>query len=155
MARHRPSKSEPLHKPVLDISSLIDCTFLLLIYFLVTTTIQKREQDLDLSLPTPFRGIATDLIEPLFIHVDQQGTVSVGTGAARQIMDTDTSVRDLPMLSQHLEMFSQAANAAGIKPLVQIHVEGEAQQQRVVDVLNTLAGADIHQVTFTDLVDPS
>lgn len=138
-------------KPLLDISSLIDCTFLLLIYFLVTTTIQKREQDLDMLLPSG-PGVAS-LIEPLFIRVDAGGAVAVGRGAAEQMLDRDPGVRELPLLRQHLEMFAAAAAGAGIQPLVQIHVEGDARQQRVVDVLNALAGARIERVTFTDFAE--
>ncbi len=39
-------------EPALDISSLIDVCFLLLIYFIVTSTMQPREQDLPMTLPT-------------------------------------------------------------------------------------------------------
>jgi biopolymer transport protein ExbD len=82
------------------------------------------------------------------------GSVYAGAGPAQELMDTDTSVRDLPLLRQRLEVYSSAAKSANSQPLVQILVEGEAQQQRVVDVLNALAGAQINQVTFTDLIDP-
>jgi biopolymer transport protein ExbD len=36
---------------------------------------------------------------------------------------------------------------------VQLWVDGGANQQRVIDVLNALVGAGISSVTFTDLVD--
>jgi biopolymer transport protein ExbD len=154
MARHKKAETPPIDEPALDISSLIDCTFLLLIYFLVTTTIQKREQDLDMKLPAQQQTQEQPPIEPKFIKIDQNGAVYVGAGPAQQLMDTDTSVRELPMLRQDLEIYSSAAKAADSQPLVQIYVEGDAQQQRVIDVLNALAGAKINQVTFTDLVDP-
>lgn len=153
MARHKKAEAPPIDEPQLDISSLIDCTFLLLIYFLVTTTIQKREQDLDMMLPAAAPSTEQPPIEPMFIKVDQNGAVYVGAGPAQQLMDTDTGVRELPLLRQQLEMYSSAAKAADSQPLVQIYVEGDAQQQRVVDVLNALAGAQINKVTFTDLVD--
>ena len=37
--------------------------------------------------------------------------------------------------------------------MVQIYVEAEARQQRVIDVLNSLAATGISKVTFTDLLD--
>ncbi|MBG7607508.1 MAG: biopolymer transporter ExbD [Verrucomicrobia bacterium] len=52
-ARYKKSHFESDTEPQLDISSLIDVCFLLLIYFLVTCTIQPREQDLLMALPTP------------------------------------------------------------------------------------------------------
>ena len=51
MARHKRRAKEAASEPELDISSLIDVCFLLLIYFLVTSTITPREQDLGMSLP--------------------------------------------------------------------------------------------------------
>ena len=51
MARHKRQQLEPEEEPALDISSLIDVCFLLLIYFLVTSTIKPRESDLGLQLP--------------------------------------------------------------------------------------------------------
>jgi hypothetical protein len=40
------------------------------------------------------------------------------------------------------------------KALVQIKVDGDAVSQRVTDILNSLAGAKITEITFTDLLDP-
>jgi biopolymer transport protein ExbD len=51
-------------------------------------------------------------------------------------------------------MYASAARAADSQPLVQLYVEGDAKQQRVVDVLNALAHQEIEKVTFTDLIDP-
>ena len=53
MARHRKYEAEEESDPALDISSLIDVCFLLLIYFLVTSTITPRETDLGMALPSP------------------------------------------------------------------------------------------------------
>ena len=45
MARHRRATALEEDKPELSISPLIDICFLLLIYFLVTTTIKQKERD--------------------------------------------------------------------------------------------------------------
>jgi biopolymer transport protein ExbD len=47
----------------------------------------------------------------------------------------------------------RAALSGDAQPLVQLYVEGDAKQQRVVDVLNALAKENISKVTFTDLID--
>jgi biopolymer transport protein ExbD len=39
----------------------------------------------------------------------------------------------------------------GARPRVQIRVDGDAVQQRVTDIFNALAGAQITEITFTDL----
>jgi len=151
----RRTHDEPLEddEPKLDISSLIDATFLLLIYFLVTTTIQPREQDLPMNLPASAPSEEPPEIEPKFIRIDMNGAIYVGQGGAQIPMDSDPSVRDLPLLTEDLRSYSQAAEAAGTDPLVQIYADGNAEQQRVIDVLNALAGVGIQRVTFTDLLD--
>lgn len=153
MARHKKSAREPEPDPELDISSLIDVCFLLLIYFIVTSTITPRETDLGMALPASTPRTEQPKIEPMFIRVDAAGAIYVGTGASQQALDTDSSAREVPLLDSQLELYSQAARSAGNNPLVQIYVDPGATQQRVIDVLNALAGQNITSVTFTDLVE--
>jgi biopolymer transport protein ExbD len=154
MARHRKYQADEEPNPALDISSLIDVCFLLLIYFLVATTIQKKETDVPLALPAAAPNDA-DMpdIDPLFIKIDANGAIYTGAGSSQQMLDTDSTVREVPQLSQQLQLYVAGASSGGKKPLVQLWVDGGANQQRVIDVLNALVGAGISSVTFTDLVD--
>ncbi len=154
MARHKNYQFEPETDPQLDISSLIDVCFLLLIYFLVTSTIQPRERDLLMALPGyDGENRISAAIPPMFIRVAEDGSVFSGTGAGEQALDTDTSTRDLPLLASQLNLYHAAARSAGDEAMVQLYVDGSSSQQRVVDVLNALGGEGIVSVTFTDLVD--
>lgn len=154
MARHKRHEKTEEDRPKLDISSLIDATFLLLIYFLVTTTIQPRESDVQMQLPAAAPTEEPPVIEPKLIRIDASGSIYVGTGAGQIPMDTDTDNRDVPMLFEDLQAYAENARSADSEPLVQLYVDGGAEQQRVIDVLNALAGVNISKVTFTDLVDP-
>lgn len=145
MARHKSYGVAQDTEPALDISSLIDVCFLLLIYFLVATTIQKREMDVPMQLPGD-RVVNLDSIEPLFITVDEHGAISTGSGSSMMLLDTDVSSRDLPLLTQQLVLL----RATSKTPLVQINIHEMTAQQRVLDVLNALVGVGIHHVTFTD-----
>ena len=153
MARHKKYEASQDADPALDISSLIDVCFLLLIYFIVTSTITPRESDLGMALPAANPSTGQPEIEPMFIRIEANGAIYTGSGASQQAMDSDTSVRELPLLRGQLDMYASAARAANSKPLVQIYADGEASQQRVIDVLNALAGVNINSVTFTDLVN--
>ena len=154
MARHKKSSIEPDADPDLDISSLIDVCFLLLIYFLVTSTITPRETDLAMALPANTPSSAEQpKIEPMFIRVDGNGVIYTGTGAGQQQLDSEASVREVPLLDAQLDLYSSAAVSAGSQPLVQVFVDPGATQQRVIDVLNSLAGAGISSITFTDLIE--
>ncbi len=137
-----------------DISSLIDVCFLLLIYFIVTSTIIPRESDLGMAVPTdPDGKTVFQMNEPMLIKVDASGAIFVGENESLLAADSDMAVRDLPLLSSHLEMFTSAASASGKVPLVQLSVDPDTQQQRVMDVLNALAKFEIKSVTFTDWND--
>lgn len=153
MARHR--RSEPLEddEPDLNISSLIDICFLLLIYFLVTTTIKKKEQDLQLALPSNQPTTEQPDIQPMFIRIDRSGGIYLNTGPAQEVLDTDAGSREVPMLEQRLKMYADVVRSSKQQPVVQLYVEGDAKHQRVVDVLNVLAKNQIDKVTFTDLID--
>lgn len=153
MARHRKFQADPDDNPELDISSLIDVCFLLLIYFLVTSTITPRESDLGMALPSPNASAGQPEIEPMFIRIEANGAIFTGTGSSQQPMDSDVTVRELPLLRSQLDLYASAARAANSKPLVQIYADGEASQQRVIDVLNALAAVNINSVTFTDLLN--
>lgn len=154
MARHKKSTVEQEESPELDISSLIDVCFLLLIYFLVTSTIKPREQDLGMALPANSPpSTEQPKIDPLFIKVDVSGAIFTGVGDAQQALDTNADSRDLPLLNQQLQLYSNAAKNAGNNPLVQVWVDPGTVQQRVIDVLNALALAGITSVTFTDLIE--
>ena len=153
MARHRKYEAAEDADPALDISSLIDVCFLLLIYFLVTSTITPRESDLGMALPSAASSEKQPEIDPMFIRVEANGALSIGTGASQQAMDSDPNVREVPLLSSQLRLYADAARAANTTPVVQIYVDGDATQQRVIDVLNALAGVNINSVTFTDLLN--
>ena len=155
MARHKRYDAADDVNPALDISSLIDVCFLLLIYFIVTSSIAPRETDIGMDLPANSPSREMPPITPFFIQVDANGAIFVGVPPAQQQMDSDTSVRAVPLLSAELKTYADAARSSKDQPLVQIYVDGGASYQRVVDVLNALAhpDVDIKSVTFTDLVD--
>ena len=151
MARHKSHESPADTEPSLEIASLIDICFLLLIYFIVTSTITPRESDLGMALPTP--GDSASVIESIVIRIEASGEILTGTGAGVQPMDSDPDARDLPLLTSHLELVLAASRAAASTPVVRIEADDQATQQRVIDVLNALAGVQITSVTFTDLID--
>jgi len=151
MARHKRFKSDPGDTPKLEVSSLIDVCFLLLIYFLTTSTLVPRESDLHMQLPRPGGAPPSpSIIRPLLIGVQSDGAVYTGIGSSLLMMDGPNIGRSLPLLSNHLDLYARATRAANEEPLVQLFVDGDASQQRVVDVLNVLASAKIKNVTFTD-----
>ena len=149
-------KRKPLDddEPTLDISSLIDICFLLLIYFLVTTTIVRSETDTNMQLPAAAPSEDIPEIKPMFIRVDSERCDFHQLWSCPRTLSTeDPNSRKLPMLAERLGTYADGARAAGQEPLVQVYVDGDAQHQRAIDVIDTLRSKDITKVTFTDLVN--
>ncbi len=131
-------------EPTLDISSLIDVCFLLLIYFLVTTTIQPREQDLRMVIPAMHGDRVS--IPPMIIEVRQAGEVVVNPGEAAEVYDRDANTRELPNLKNRLSMLAGMGRIHAPKVMLRVH--DEVDQQRYVDVLNCLSGAGIREIAL-------
>ena len=154
MARHKKIQPPEEDEPGLDISSLIDVCFLLLIYFLVTTQIVKKEQELSTALPANTPTNELPKLSPMLIILEESGNVSIkGESGVVELLESDSDARLLPELSKRLDLYKSIAEQAQTEPLVQLKVDGKAVQQRVIDVLNALAKAGVTKITFTDLVD--
>jgi len=134
-------------EPAMDISSLIDVCFLLLIYFLVTSTIQPREQDLGMDIPSESPPETKVEIEPMLIQVDNQGKIVVNK--TEPLDDAvEGKERVYPRLQERLNTYAETSESTGKEPLVQIYVSGDVPQIHVTDVLNALKGAGINSMTF-------
>lgn len=140
-------RSSPLDEPTLDISSLIDVCFLLLIYFLVTTTIQPREQDLCTFTPQPGDSPIYS-IPPMVIEIRQGGEVVVNPGDAAEIYESDVLNHALPQLQGRLKMLTGLTPSDSPKVMLKVH--DQVQQQRYIDVVNCLAGAGIKSIALVD-----
>lgn len=131
----------------LEISSLIDICFLLLVFFLVTASLVASEQDLSSSIP-PDKTEAAPETKPLFINLDPEGVISINRGEATEILEEDTEERNVPKLNQRLETYAAVLRAGGKTPAVELKADSATPYQRVVDVLNALQGQQITNVHF-------
>lgn len=152
MARHKKIQIETEGDTSLDISSLIDVCFLLLIYFIVTMTIIPEEKDLDMTIPgeDPITNTLPP-IPPMVLRINEHGVVISGLGDTEQILDADPDDRALPILISHLELYAAAAISSGDTPSVMLQVDDNCVQQRMIDVLNAFAATGITTVAFNEL----
>lgn len=146
MRRHR-SHALPADDPQTDVSSLVDVSFLLLIFFLVTSTILKRENDLPLTLPSP--GVTTAIPAlPLWIGIAADGSVSLGRDEGAMVVADASAGSSLEELAVHLKTARDATLPDALPVVMQ--VADPAAQQRFIDVLDCLAGVGIANVTMVD-----
>ncbi|HRH98399.1 MAG TPA: biopolymer transporter ExbD [Prosthecobacter sp.] len=132
-------KADQVEDPGLDISSLIDVSFLLLIYFLVTSTLEPRESDLSMEMPTDSGKASSIQIDPLKIRLTAEGQITI----ADQVMADDGQ------MESELDRYKQLTDATNKKPLVIVSSDDEAKQQRFIDLMNALAKVGITTITLS------
>ncbi len=155
MARHKKIQTEEGGGIEMNISSLIDCVFLLLIYFLVATSLVS-EKKLDISIPgTESAGGAPPPLEPGRIEVRSDGSVywngdvPVGEAYNPEAKSGTPEYREqrrMEQLVEALKLLKQQADTAQTTPIVTMSGASSSPHQRIVDVMAALAEADIHTV---------
>ncbi len=135
----------PMDDPGLDVSSLIDMVFLLLVFFMSTCSLVKSEGDLGIKLPGMVQqAVATDMPDEQIIEVRSNNRVYLN---GREFGSFDS--QELPDLVALLVKYRLASSAGKNKALVTIAAADKAKHQRVIDVLNACAEAGIENVTFS------
>jgi biopolymer transport protein ExbD len=144
------ASSDPFEEevaPELDISPLIDVAFLLLIYFIVTQTLQKSEADLSLVLPGVEKTDSKEVkIDQMLVSINAEGAVIVND----EVSDSDPNDHVLPNLTERLTRYAASAEIASTETQVIIDCDEEAVGQRFIDVLNVCAKAKIKNVSLAN-----
>ena len=154
MARRSHLHIDEQEDPELDIAPLIDVSFLLLIYFIVTSTMQPKEGDLDITFPsTQTDQVDLPEIDPLSIRLREDGVILAGVGGAEEELESDVNSRKCPRLLQKLREYKSVADTSGSAPFVVVRADDTAKQQRFIDIVNTLSEVEISNVTITGFRD--
>jgi biopolymer transport protein ExbD len=141
MKLKRRTTEEKLEIPI---TPMIDAVFLLLIFFMVTTTLHRQEADISFALP----GVA-EQSEPVEMPDEQIIDIYTDGRVVLNSLEYDSpDSRDLPELLRMLQRFRETAEANNVEAMITINPAGDLEHQRVVDVLNACAAANIMNVTF-------
>jgi biopolymer transport protein ExbD len=118
-----------------QIAPMLDILFVLLLFFMVSAGAQKHETNLTTQLP----GGAPGGDVPVNVTIDSDGQVSVNSVA------TDTpDNHDLPETIARLQGI---VKAHATQPIVIIPTKS-TRHQRVIDVLNACAAAEVKNLAF-------
>jgi biopolymer transport protein ExbD len=128
----------------LQIAPLIDCVFLLLIYFMVSSSLKRSEADLSLTLPG-------QVIQSKELKMPDEQIIEVlanGSIVLNEKVYAGSSRTDLDRLERTLTRYREASLMANTPAMITIVAQADSLHARVIDVLNACAGAGITSVTF-------
>ncbi|MEM8955997.1 MAG: biopolymer transporter ExbD [Verrucomicrobiota bacterium] len=141
-------KRKQRHEEVVEMQMgpMIDMVFLLLVFFIVTAKPIKQESDISLGLPGAVEQTeAVDIPDEQRIVIQADGQVVLNDLAVDAPNDPN-----LPELVGILKKFKKASEYNKSDALVTLAPDDAVFHQRIVDVLNACAVAEIHGVTFAD-----
>ena len=130
----------------IQMGPMIDMVFLLLVFFIVTAKPIKQESDISLGLPgTVSAEESVNLPDEQRIRIESDGSIVLNDSVLGQPEDAA-----LNELVATLKRFKESADANKADALVTLDAADGAIHQRIVDVLNACARAEITGVTFSD-----
>ncbi|MFP4157670.1 MAG: ExbD/TolR family protein [Opitutales bacterium] len=140
----RQLKKKPEAKPQIPIAPLIDAVFLLLIYFMVTSSLERQEADISFELPgTVEQDEPLELPDEQFIEIRKNGQVVVNE------YNYDTpNTRQLLELQAMLTRLQEASRANKTETQVTIAPAPTTRHDRIIDVMDAVAAAGITGVNF-------
>ncbi len=150
----RLQKSASAHhsEPAVDISSLIDVSFLLLIYFLVTTTLTQKEIDVGFQIP-PYNGESVAGLSPMHVALQASGEVIVGSAQRGENLGKAKPDGKHPELAAALVDYKSAAARAGSVAVVRLEANDASSHQQFAQVVNALQLAGIDELVIDSQAD--
>jgi biopolymer transport protein ExbD len=148
MARRARYEREAEPEPGLDISSLIDVSFLLITFFLVTSTLSPREVDVGISLPSDQAVSEPSEQRPLTLKLNEDGTVIAEPSTNPQSLGRAVNF-EFPELKARLSAYNDAAKQLRQKPFIVLQADDNANQQMLMDVFNVIYDLGITNVTLS------
>jgi len=137
----KPSQKTMDAKVDIQVSALIDVVFLLLIYFMVTAALIRKEADLSFILPGP---------APAEPGMPVEARVGIAANGAVELDGLRFSGEDrsLEGLAAQLAGLKKLAESQNAEFSVDIVPHADALHQRVVDVMNACAAAGVERLAF-------
>lgn len=158
LGKWAPDQMEALSKILgeedeVDLTPMIDVTFLLLIYFMVTTMLKQPEAELSIQLPGKPQSSDITPMDMLNVKIGDTGEVYLNGSEIEDGLDFE-----MPDLVSNLKVqkgmrdqliSSGAKTKAEAELKVQIESSGIAEHQSAISVLNACSEAGVNKVTFS------
>ncbi len=127
-----------------QIAPLIDVVFVIMLFFMVMAGAVKVEHELKTTLPgNAETAQETELPDEVTIGISETGEVTLNEDPLGAPQD-----KVLEGLYSQMVQMRKAAEQAKTKMLITVQAEEAARYERVMNVLDVLARAEITNVTF-------
>lgn len=138
-------KKKPEPQPSIPIAPMIDVVFLLLLYYLVTSTLEKQEADISFQLPGVVeQSDPLEMPDEQIVEIDDEGQVVVNEYA----YDSPDASRFLELTAM-LTRFKQASDANKVDALVTLAPSDGTSHQVIVRVMDACSKAGIKGINFS------
>ena len=124
-------------KPDVQMSPLIDCVFLLLIFFLVTTMMKKLEKQIPIEVPDPAVTISERMdARRVILAIGKDGRYY---SAERRLQDGRPDFRSVPDVDKFVENLGRLATQGGGEEInVRLYADPDVEFQTVIEMLDKL-----------------
>jgi biopolymer transport protein ExbD len=127
-----------------QIAPMIDVVFVIMLFFMVMAGAVKVEHELKTTLPgNAETAKETEMPDEITIGVSENGTITINEDPVGQPTD-----KTLDNLYNEMMKMAAAAKQSKTKLLITVQAEEAAKYERVINVLDVLARAEINNVTF-------
>ena len=137
----RKRSPEPEEEAEVPMSPLIDCVFLLLIFFLVTTVIKRKEKLIPIQLPDMSSSVAVEAIDKsVVLGLGIHGKIYEGLKAKNTKAEVGDTMEYIPIPSIDLWLESKlkAEGESLLKRPLRIDADRDVVFQEAVDLIDKL-----------------
>ena len=128
----------------MPIAPMIDCVFLMLVYFMTTSSLKKAEAELLVGLsgsPSVFDPVPS--FDNQTIRIDEKGKASLNGFVA-----DDKASGWRAGLALQLEALKQTSKAAGTELKITVAPAPQSPHSSIIDILDALQAAGVESVRF-------
>ena len=134
-----------------DLTPMIDVTFLLLIYFMVTTMLKQPEAELSIQLPGEPQNSDVKPMDMAKVRIGDEGEVymngsEIEDGEDLEMPDLVANLKNQKSIRDQMIAGGRPKEEAELK--VEIESSGIAEHQAAISVLNACSEAGVQKVTF-------
>lgn len=127
-----------------QIAPMIDVVFVIMLFFMVMAGAVKVEHELKTTLPgNAETSKETEMPDEVTIGISETGEITLNEDPVGAPQD-----KLLDNLFNQMKQMGQAAEQSKTKLLITVQAEEAARYERVINVLDCLAKANISNVTF-------